>query len=283
MLGIGIIAAVIAIYLAGIVITRGDLLGTFGLVMWLLLSLGICGVAAYWAAVAFKLAYYLDRNGLAIQWGPARYLIPFDKIEAVVPGQNIPPLSSTKVVNLAGLRFGWGESHEYGLIKFHATTATANSLLIVTSHLTYVISPRQPQQFIKAWQNRQSLGPTQSWRLGLQPHWLWTASILSDQWGWVFLGLTISLCLGLFGYLSYIFPELPLNLPVHFNALGQPDRITGKSALLLLPTAGVIVLGFNVFLSSILYHREKLAAYLLWGSTILVQVCLWIALLTLTV
>ena len=281
-LSIAIVCAIMAIYLLGFLFDQPEFSAPVSLMIWLLLTLTSCGVAAYWALVAFRLEYHLDRNGLIIQWGSIQHLIPFDKIEAIVPGNNLSPLNTSKVLNIAGLRFGWGYTEAYGPVKFHATTDLPDSLLIVTPHLTYVISPRHPQQLIRAWQARQSLGPTQIWSLGLKRTWPWNIPFFADQWGWRLVGLTILLCLGLFAYLSSIMPNLPTHLPVHFNALGQPDRIAARSTLLILPIAGGGIFLINTIIGSLVYQREKVAAYLLWGSMVIVQLCLWVALLTLT-
>jgi hypothetical protein len=281
-LSVALASALIAIYLLLFLFNQPEFSAPFSLTLWLLLALMSCGVATYGALVAFRLEYHLDRNGLIIQWGSIQHLIPFDKIDAIVPGNHLSPLNTSKMLNIAGLRFGWGHAEAYGLVRFHATTDLQDSLLIVTPHLTYVISPRQPQQLIRAWQARQSLGPTQAWPLGLRHTWPWNTPFFADQWGRCLASLTILLCLSLFAYLSSIMPNLPTHLPVHFNALGQPDRIAARSALLILPIAGGGVFLFNTILGSLVYQREKVAAYLLWGSMVIIQLCLWVALLTLT-
>jgi uncharacterized membrane protein len=99
---------------------------------------------------------------------------------------------------------------------------------------------------------------------------------------WWLLGLAGLICLALFGYLAFIFPDLPASLPVHFNALGRADRIDDKSTLLILPAAGAIVLIVNALLGELFYRQEKVAAYLLWGSATVMQICLWVALYTIT-
>jgi uncharacterized membrane protein len=83
-----------------------------------------------------------------------------------------------------------------------------------------------------------------------------------------------------FGYLTLNFADLPASLPIHFNSLGQADRIANKSALFTLPLAGALVFILNGLLGGMVYGRDKVAAYLLWGSALMMQVCLWIALLT---
>jgi uncharacterized membrane protein len=99
---------------------------------------------------------------------------------------------------------------------------------------------------------------------------------------WGLLGAAAAVYLALIGYLSLIYADLPAALPIHFDALGQADRIAEKSTLLTLPAAGGIVLGLNAILGSFIYRWDTVAAYLLWGSAIVMQVFLWIAVLTIT-
>jgi hypothetical protein len=279
-LGVAIIFGTAAVFLLSLLLQPNDLSIYFRLFVGLLLTLAITIIALYWTTIAARLRYDLNRNGLAIQWGLSRHRIPFDNIQAVIPGQSLTTSPQFWGLNIIGLRLGWGRLDEYGLARFHATAPLAKSLLVVTSDRTYVISPRHPDRFLQAWQNRQSLGPTQQWSAGVQRSWPLNTPFLADPLAWVLLGSAGLLWLALLGYLAFIFSDLPASLPVHFNALGHADRIANKSTLFILPAVGAIVLIANALLGELIYRREKVAAYLLWGSTIVMQVCLWIAVLT---
>ncbi len=281
-LAVALAAGAICVVLIWLLFRQSDWAGFFQLFVALLIALAATGLALYWAVVAFKLHYHLNRNGLAIQWGLAQQRIPFASIKAIITGQNITALSNFKGFNLAGLQIGRAETAEYGPVRIRATAGLNNSLLVVAADQCYLISPRQPEAFIKAWQVRQPLGPTQQWSAGLYRSGLFGHPLLTDPLAGVLLGAAFLVYLSLFGYLSLIFADLPAALPIHFNALGQADRIASKSALLTLPAAGAIVLGLNALLGTFIYRREKVAAYLLWGSAIVMQLFLWVALLTLT-
>jgi hypothetical protein len=281
-LGTVMIACAVAVLLINWLPQQNTLPNIFRLLVGVLLTLGVIGLALYWAVIAFRLHYYLSRNGLAIQWGLGQQLIPFDSIEEIVPGKNLSTPPTFRGLNMAGLRVGWGELAEYGKLKFHATAALAESLLIVTPHQTYVISPSQPDNFLRAWQARQMLGPTQQWTVSLRRSWPFSYPLLGDGLTWWFFGLSALACFALLGYLCLRFPELPRSLPIHFDAFGVADRIADKSALFALPTVGAAVLVINTLLGGLIYRWERVAAYLLWGSTVAMQICLWFAVLTLT-
>jgi uncharacterized membrane protein len=281
-LGVAIVFGAVAIFLLNSLLQQNDLFAAFQLFIGLLLALIITVSTLYWTIIAIKLRYYLDRNGVAIRWGLTQYFIPFEHIKSVVPGRGLPVSPKFWGLNIAGLRFGWSRLAEYGPLKFHTTASLADSLLIVASDYTYVISPFHPDQFLKAWQARQSLGPTHQWPTGVYRSWPLNTPLLVDSLAWWLLGLAGLVCLALFGYLAFVFPDLPASLPVHFNALGRTDRIADKSTLLILPTAGVIILVGNALLGELIYRQEKVAAYLLWGSAAMMQICLWVAVYTIT-
>ncbi len=281
-LALTLATGVVAVILIWLLPRQSDWAGFFQLFVALLIALAAAGLGLYWTIVAFKLHYHLNRNGLAIQWGLAQQRIPFTSIKAIIAGQNITTLSNFKGLSLAGLQIGRAEAAEYGPVNIRATAGLNHSLLVVTTDQSYLISPRQPEAFVRAWQARQHLGPTQHWSAGLYRRGLLSHPLLTDRLAWGLLGVALLLYLSLFGYLSLIFAELPAALPIHFNALGQADRIADKSALLTLPAAGAIVLGLNTLLGTLIFRRERVAAYLLWGSAIIMQLFLWVALLTLT-
>jgi hypothetical protein len=281
-LGLALITCAAAIVLVNLLPRQNNLADIFKLLVGILVVLGVLLVALYWAVVAFKLHYHLSRNGLAIQWGLAQVLVPIESIAEIVPGKTLPASPTFRGLNLAGLRFGWGELAEYGKFKFLTTADSTESLLVVTPQQTYVISPRQPDYFLAAWQARQALGPTQHWSVGLRRSWPFSYPLLADPLMWWLLGLGALACFFLLGYLCLNFAQLPRSLPIHFNAFGVADRIADKSALFALPLAGAAMLLVNAFLGGLVYRWEKVAAYLLWGSAMAVQVCLWVAVITLT-
>jgi len=281
-LGIALVSGAAAMWLIDSLLQQSDPTELFKLLVGLLVALGLTGVALYWTLIAFKLDYHLNRNGLAIQWGLSQQRIPINAIEEVVPGKDIAMPPTFRGINLGGLRFGWGDLAGYGPLKFQTTAPLTQSLLIVTANQSYVISPRQPDAFVKAWRTRQELGPTQQWTTQVRRQWPFSIPLLADPLTWWLLGLAVLLCLALFGYISLNYPDLPPSLPVGFNSLGRADRIADKATLFILPAAGVIVWLVNAFLGSLMYRREKVGAYLLWGSSIAMQLTLWVAVLTIT-
>lgn len=281
-LALALLAGLLAVVLINLLPRQSDLSRVFMVAAGTIVAVVAVGFTLYWAVLAFQLHYYLSRNGLVIRWGLAQLRIPLDNIQAIVPGDALPASPTFVGLNIAGLRLGWGQLADYGRVKFHTTAAWAESLFVITPQQTYVISPNQPDQFLQAWQARQSLGPTQSWSADRQWGWPFNYPILTDRLTWWLLGLAFVAGLALLGYLATIFAGLPRSLPIHFDAFGLPDRIADKSALLTLPVVGLTALVLNGLLGVLVYRWEKVAAYLLWGSALVLQVALWVAALTLT-
>lgn len=93
------------------------------------------------------------------------------------------------------------------------------------------------------------------------------------------LALTLLANVALFIYLAARFNTLPDLLPLHFDALGQPDRIESKNGIFALPMIGVIVFFLNFGLGVLVHRRERAATLLLTIGALFVQVLLWFALI----
>jgi uncharacterized membrane protein len=93
------------------------------------------------------------------------------------------------------------------------------------------------------------------------------------------LGLGLLGVLTLFGILMVQFPDLPNPLPTRYSPDGLPEIVRDKQVLFRLPVIGLFAWLVNgiwgVWMS---LHRQPVGAYLLWGSTIVVQIFLFFAL-----
>lgn len=281
-LGAALVFAVLVLLLLNSVSRPETPAQFFQAVIGLLVALGLTLTALYWAVAALNLQYHLNRNGIIIQWGFTRQYIPFSHILDIVPGHVLEETPTFKGLNLAGLRFGWGKLAGYSPLRFRTTAPPADSLVVITPQATYVISPQRPEGFINAWRARKTLGPTQQWSQSISRRWPFDTPLISDVLALWLLGLGALLLLALFGFISLSYSALPAALPIHFDSLGRADRIAPKVFLFTLPAAGAIVWAINLVFGGFAYRREQVGAYLLWGSTIVMMLCLWVALFTIT-
>ncbi len=255
--------------------------------MFLALAVTLAALTAtlllgYLALITLNLRYQLNRNGLTIYWGVVRQRIPFEHIQQIVPAPERAGEMAFQGINLGGLRLGRGTLNGHGPLLLKGAGSLEQSLLVITPERAYLISPAEPARLQKAWADRQPLGPTQQWHEDARPLWPFNTPLLGDQLAWSLIAGGVLLLIGLLGYISLNYPELPVTLPIHFDSLGRADRIAPKVFLFTLPAVGAIVWLTNFLLGSLIYRRERLGAYLLWGSTAAVQLSLWVALFTIT-
>jgi hypothetical protein len=251
-----------------------------------ILSLPVLAILIYETLNCATLRYQLDRNGVIILRAGWRWTLPIGDIQEIRPGVD----AHGKVQNRRGLHWpgheqGEGDLPGEGTIHLLATRPAAEQLLLFTPGEVFAISPRDPDRFVKALEERRALGPNRL--LEREEHrarWL-TWPLWTDRVAWVLLGSALLFNLLLFGYLSARFPRLDLQLPLHFSPppdaiyLGevQVDRIGGRMELFAVPIIGLIILGTNLVLGLLLYKRERAGSYLLWGAAAAAQFLFWLA------
>jgi hypothetical protein len=85
----------------------------------------------------------------------------------------------------------------------------------------------------------------------------------------------------LFIYLAVQVGRLPAEVPLHFNQLGEVDRVGPPAGLFLLPLAGLLAWLVNGLIGWWFYlgRQERPVALVLWGAAVVVQVIAWSAVL----
>lgn len=251
---------------------------TFLMGLIVLLSIPVLLVLIYQTASCLTLRYDLDRNGVVVHWAGTRQVIPIRNIQRILSGSELKgPIVRRRGLRWPGHERGEGSVPGIGRTQFLATRPLTSQLLLVTPGQAFAISPSDPEGLLQAFEKRQELGPNRLLEQEVQPAGWRTWRIWTDQTAWVLLGAAMAVNLGLFGYLCTRFPNLDLQLPLHFNSLGQADRIGTKMELFALPIIGLIILTANLILGLALYKRERAGSYLLWGSAATVQALFWLA------
>lgn len=277
--GIGIMAFIIIVdaVAVGMAASRPLNIGTFALGLTILFSLGLVGVIGYWVYSLINSEYKLDRNALMIRWGPTEQVIPTHEIKRVFTGNEIEERIQFRGGAWAGHWVGYGEIPGFGQTLFYATVPPKKQIFIATEGLVYGISPSEREDFLQSLQRRLQMGPTQIMEQSSKRPSILSWPIWRDWLGLVLWSSSILAILGLIGLLCFKFPSLPLLLPLHFDAAGRPDRLGARGQIFIIPLIGLLTLLLNGVLGSLLYQRERLASYLLWGGTFLIQVLVWTA------
>jgi hypothetical protein len=294
-----------AVVLSRLIISRGEIslqepLSSLALALGaaILLDLVLLALLIYWSVAALRLHYRLDRNGLIIRWGASRLVVPMERIQAVMPGGELvggQPIETPDDKRMGGSRWGWRSFRGIGWaglragrarfadgrpVRLFTTSPLAESAVVLTPDAAYVVSPRERDAFVQAWQVRRPLGPTQHWREEEQRGRLLTLPIWRDGLAWTLIGLGLLANLALHIYLMFVFDQLPARLSFHFNVFGQADRIADRTEILRLPQVAFLMLILDLVLGFAIYRGQRVAAYLVWGAGLVLQWLVWGAVIT---
>ena len=97
------------------------------------------------------------------------------------------------------------------------------------------------------------------------------------------VGASIILNVALFAVIASQIGRLPEEVPLHFDNLGRVDRFGPPTDLFVLPLIGLIS-WLSAALLGWYFHQvrdEKPVAYILWGTTVIIQLAAWLAVINL--
>jgi hypothetical protein len=277
--GIALLVAIILIdaNLIWVASNRPITIGTFVIGLAVLTSLGLLGLIVYWIYGLLRSSYLLDRNALIIRWGPTEQIIPAGHIERVFSGEEVEGRIRFSGAIWPGHCVGHGEMPDAGPTLFYGTVPPRRQIYVVTSGITYGISPANPTAFVESLRKRLEMGPTQSVEQSSKGPAFLEWAIWQDRLSLALLAIGCLAAVALIGLLCFWFPRLPYEVPLHFDAAGNPDRLEVRSEIFIIPLIGLLTLLFNGVLGGLTYRRERMASYLLWGGSILIHVLLWTA------
>jgi hypothetical protein len=243
----------------------------------LVLSLPLAGLWIFWYLGLLTLHYHLDRNALSITCGTSRQIVPMGAIQRIVPGSEVRVARGFKGVGWPGYLHGTVQLEGLGMLLTSSTEPLEHQLVVVTNSWCYGISPRNTQQFLEDLAARRSLGPIREYAQAMETTAFAALRVWRDRWFWGIIVLAFAANAVLFGLVSRLYAYLPERMPLHFDALGQVDRIAAKSGILVIPGIGMLTLAVNGLLSLLIYQRERLGAYLLAVIALAVQAISWLA------
>jgi len=266
--------------------------------LFVIIALCLLAIAAWLGYQTYQLqdvSYSLDRNALVIRWGTTVEVVPAVDIREVAEAREIANGLRLWHLPLMGWWFGEGQHSVLGSIRAYATEPLERQLLIVTSRRGYLLSPDDQEGFLEALQVRLSMGPTRSVTPSRTLPGFARWQIWRDRPAQVLLVLGWALNLLVFAVGLMRYPSLPLEIALHFDASGLPDRMGGKQELFVPIFFSFAVLIISTAAGFVIYNIDRiegdkerdgqksppLAAYILWGGSIAVQAFFLIAVLTL--
>ena len=263
--------------LIGVAASRPITFGTFIVGVATTLGIALVGLIAYWVYGLAGASYKLDRNALVIHWGTSQQIIPTGAIERVFTGDDLKGAVHFYGGRWPGHWVGYGELEGAGPTLFYATRPLHEQIFIATPGLVYAVSPARRDPFLDSLRQRVAMGPTQAVEQSTHRPSVLDWPIWQDWLGLALLGVGIIALISLLAMVTYRFPSLPSLVPLHFGPSGTPDRLGPRAEVFRVPLIGLLTLLVNGALGSVLYGRSRVASYMLWGATVLIQILVWTA------
>lgn len=266
--GIILFVLIVVVVVGFIQLSSADVGPAF--LIWLLVSLAAFVPIPFFAYRIFALyrgSYEIDRDSLAIHWGLRVEDIPLSDIEWIRPAEDLTNPLNLPALPLPGALLGIRRHPDLGSVEFIASDAK-KLLLIATAKRVFVISPDNPsglaQTFARATEMG-SLAPTeaksvypsfivsQAWESGIA-RYLWLSALFLN--------------IGLFIWASLIIPSTP-QVALGIQASGGTLETVPSSQLIIFPVASLLlaVAGWIAGLYFYRWERERILAFIVWGSS----------------
>ncbi|MFN0071713.1 MAG: PH domain-containing protein [Chloroflexota bacterium] len=269
----GLILSAVVFWLA----TRQDVgLGMFFGLLIGALALSLGGAVAVAALGYFTLRYSLEPDALVITWLDREERVPYGQIDGILGGGRLGPLR-VRGLDLPGYRVGVSRSRALGSIRIYATSGRPDDIILVlTGTTSYALSPSSinefRQQLIESAEA--SVPEHEAKRAALRPG---LQAVPRDA---VMLGAGIVSLLIVATMIAWImarFASLPDVMPIHFDALANPNFIAPKADVFRFPAVGGGILLINAVIGAVVYGNERGVARLLAVSTIVIELVTLVA------
>ncbi len=246
------------------------------------LGLGVLALWLGWQLYGYMTASYaIDRNAFVIRWGLMREIIPMGNVQRVIAASDLEKGLTLRRIPLSGWWRGVGSHPALGAVHFYATEALARQIVIVTPDRNFVVSPYDREAFLDAFRARIELKPTQPVLYSRVMPGLLSWEFWEDRVAHFLLFLAFLINLGLFGIGLSRYPSAPVQVPLHFDAVGLPDRFGPRSQLFAPAYVALALMIVCVALGAVLYARkDRYLAYLLWGGSVVIQALFVVSMIT---
>jgi hypothetical protein len=238
--------------------------------IWLLVALAAFVPIPFFAYRTFALyrgSYEIDRDSLAIRWGLRVEDIPLSDIEWMRPAEDLTNPLRLPAFPLPGALLGIRRHPDLGSVEFIASDAK-KLLIVATAKRVFVISPENPagltQTFARATEMG-SLAPSEA--KSVYPSFIVSQAWESGMARYLWLS-ALFLNIGLFIWASLIIPSTPL-VALGVQASGGTLETVPSSQLIIFPVASLLlaVAGWIAGLYFYRWDRERMLAFIVWGSS----------------
>ena len=231
----------------------------------------------YRAYSLWRADYFIDRDSLAIHWGLRVEDIPLSDIEWIRPVDDLTKPLAFPSFSFTGSVLGLRRHPDLGMVEFLASD-TKKLLLIATAKRIFVISPDDPSALSQTFARATELGslaPAEA--KSVYPSFVVTQAWQNNfvRYLWI---LTLLLNIGLFIWASFIIPSTPQVF------IGQTLESVPSSQLIIFPLASLLlsVIGWIAGLYFYRWERERVLAFIVWGSGTFTNLLFLLAVLQVT-
>ncbi|MCC6176586.1 MAG: PH domain-containing protein [Chloroflexi bacterium] len=259
-----------------------------GFVMFLALLVAlVCGGLGLTVAVLtfgyFRLRYRFGPDALIVTWLGRREAVPYDRVDGIFAGPRLGQAMRVRGLNWPGYHIGIGRTRAMGLVRYFVTTGDLSEItLIVTPEATFALSPADAAGFRRELIRRveqsedavtspeaQSAVPEQA-----PQH---APSALRDLALPFFFLVSLGVLALTVLYISLRWSGLPDVLATQVARDGPTIAWGQREDIFMLPGMGAAILLANLGIGLAIYARERVAARMLWGTTVVVQVLVLVA------
>jgi hypothetical protein len=247
-------------------------------VLFLLISLLVFAPLPWILYRAYALAlasYRLERDGLRLRWGMRAEDIPLPDVEWVRRPADLATDLPMPKLHYPGAILGSVNTRDLGPMEYMAADKE-NMLLVATPRRIFVISPENPQAFLRTFQRTLEMGslaPLSS--VSVLP-----AAYLSQIWAdRITRGLLIA------GFILNLLLLVEVSLLLgRSGSLAVARSVEETQQLLLLPILGAFIYVIDLATGLFFYRQNRqprskprLIAYVIWGSAPVTALLLIIA------
>ncbi|HCR72382.1 MAG TPA: hypothetical protein DIW23_13115 [Anaerolineae bacterium] len=245
--------------------------------IWLLVSIFAFApipLFAYRMYSLWRADYFIDRDSLAIHWGLRVEDIPLNDIEWIRPADDLTTPLTFPPLSLPGGLLGTRRHPDLSTVEFLAADRK-KLLLVATAKRIFVISPDDPASLTQTFARATELGSLAH----TEAKSVYPSFVFTQAWGnnlvrylWI---VTLLLNIGLFIWASLIIPSTSQVI------LGQRPEPSPSSQLIILPVVSLLisVIGWIAGLYFYRWERERILAFIVWGSGTLASLLFLLAVL----
>jgi hypothetical protein len=213
--------------------------------------------------------YWVAREGVRLRWGLRQVDLPHEDILDIAGVDEVEMMLALPRLAWPGCVVGEVKHDELGVVEYLASEKSGQ-VLLGTEGRVYVISPRDPLEFVQVYKRESERGSLRS----LPARSISPSFVLNEVWeqGRARQALVAGavLAFGLLLLVGFLAPGLG-SVSLGFTAEGLPQLPVSGVRLFLLPALNLFFYVGNLFLGLLFFRESKGAtySYLLWGSSLL--------------